>query len=276
MLALMRGSRGFTLIETLMVVGLIGILATLSLVPIGDSLDQAKYDRTLAQMMTIRGALLGEKLSSSTKVSFGYLGDLGSIPTTAHGLSALWQQPNDLNAWKITPEFRMGTGWNGPYLFDQGAGGVDYSKDAWGNSYVYDPDSDPATLTSYGADQAAGGFGLNSDITLTIPLLRQKYNLHGLILDQGNPWSGSLEVELNLPDPATGDVGTKSYTIESSDAGAFLFEKVPPGIRSVTLFLPTKTAASVTYGPYLVTVDQPHTLLLLGTAAHPLDLSAAP
>lgn len=259
-----------------MVVSLIGILATLSLFPVGETLDQSKYELTLNQMKQIRNALVGEMNSTSVKSRFGYLGDVGGIPSAAEGLSALWAQPSGISTWQMTPGFRIGSGWNGPYLFDQGVSGVDYSKDAWGTAYVYDPDSDPATLTSYGADLVAGGSGLNSDITLTIPQNRQWYSVHGLILDNGNPWSGSLEVEINLPDPTTGDVISKSSTIVSGDDGAFLFEKIPPGIRSLTLYLPTKNSPTVTYGPYIITVDQPHTLVIYGTADHQLDLSAAP
>jgi type II secretion system protein G len=276
MLFIMRDKRGFTLIETLMVVSLIGILASLSILPVGDTLDQSKYELTLNQMKQIRNALVGELNSTSTKSRFGYLGDVGGLPSAAEGLKALWEQTSGISSWQMTPEFRIGSGWNGPYLFDQGISGVDYTKDAWGNSYLYDPDSDPATLTSYGADLAAGGSGLNSDITLTIPKNRQSYSVHGLILDNGDPWSGSLEVEINLPDPTTGDIVSKSSTIVSGDQGAFLFDKITPGIRSLTFYLPTKNAPTVTYGPYIITVDQPHTLVIYGTAGHQLDLSAAP
>ncbi len=272
----MRDKTGFTLIETLMVISLIGILAALSMIPIGDTLDQKKYDITVNQMNLIRSALLGEMSANPAKSRFGFLGDLGALPTSVQGLKALWEIPADIESWKLSPEFRTGSGWSGPYLTDQGTGGVDYTKDAWGNPYLYDPDSDPATLTSYGADQAAGGTGLNSDITLTIPKARQQYTLHGLILKSGGQWSGSLDVELNVPDPTTGTLATRDTTISSGDQGAFVFNKVPPGVRSLTLYLPSKAHPGVTYGPYIVTVDQPHTLVIYGTAEHPLDLSAAP
>ena len=273
----MLGRQGFTLIEILMVMALIGILATLSLIPLNDSLDQAKFDQTLNQMKQIRSALVGEMLNSnSTKLRFGYLGDLGKLPTTAQGLTALWEQPSGFDPWESDAPSRIGSGWNGPYLMDQGVAGVDYAKDAWSTPYVYDPDSDPVTLISRGADRGVGGTGINADITLTLPLNRLNYTVHGVMLDHGNPWSGSCDVEINYPHPDTGKITSKSYTIQSTDSGAFAFDHIPPGVRSITFFLPSKSSPVVTYGPYIITVDQPHTLVKFGTADHPLDLTSAP
>ncbi|MBU6152773.1 MAG: type II secretion system protein GspG [Bdellovibrionales bacterium] len=271
----MRNTRGFTLIEALMVVSLVGILAAISLVPTRDSLDQARYDETLNHMKQIRTALVGEMSAISTKSRFGYLGDIGALPTITQGLAALLETPTGISSWRTYTQFRINSGWNGPYLFDHFSGEADPSRDAWGTAYVYDPDSDPATVISLGADRATGGTDLNSDITLTIPVNRQQYFVNGLVLDHGNPWSGSLEVEINSPDPASGEIGSRSYTILREDQGAFQFNRVPPGIRSLTFFLPSKASARVTYGPYIITVDQPHTLAVFGTADHPLDLRAA-
>jgi len=276
MIPSMRDERGFTLIELLMVLGLLGILATFSLLPVGDTLDQAKFDSTVNQMRRIRNALIGEMNSPGSKSHFGYIGDMGALPTVTQGLTALWSIPDGYDPWGLKDEARIGVGWNGPYLGDQGVAGVDYSKDAWGTSYVYDPSADPITLTSYGADRASGGTGLNADITLTIPFNRIQYSVHGVILKSGNPWSGSLEVEIHYPDPDSSSVISRSIVIGSGDSGAFRFDKIPPGIRSITLYLPDKSTSTVVYGPYIVSVDQPNTLVKFGTAEHPLDLSAAP
>jgi type II secretion system protein G len=272
----MNDRRGFTLTETMMVLSLIGILVALSTLPIGDSIDQAKYDRTLDRMKRIRAALIGEPQSPSKRSSFGYVGDVGSLPSLTQGLSALWSKPSEIIAWQTHSSQRSWTGWNGPYLIDQGLMGVDYSNDAWETPFEYNPDSDPATLISYGANRLPGGSELDADITLVIPKNRIQYSVHGLLLDKGDPYSGSLEVEINIPDPDTGGLTSKVYSMVPGDLGAFLFEKIPPGVRSLFFHLPTKASPSITYGPYIITVDHPHTLFVYGTAAAPLDLSAAP
>jgi general secretion pathway protein G len=78
--------------------------------------------------------------------------EVGNYPTSAEGLKALVASPGGAK------------GWNGPYLKK---GGV--PLDPWNNEYQYKrPGSNgqPYDLLSYGADNAAGGEGDNTDITL--------------------------------------------------------------------------------------------------------------
>lgn len=276
MLIPMRNQRGLTLIEILMALALIGILAALSSMPIGDTLEQAKWDSTLEEMKQIRAALIGETHSTLSRSKFGFLGDMGTLPSSIQGLTPLWIQPAGFNAWTESPAYRIGSGWSGPYLLGQGVSETDYAKDAWETNYVYDADSNPITLTSLGADRVAGGTGLDADLILTIPLNRVSYSVHGVMLNNGTPWTGSCEVEIHYPDPSTAAIKSDLYTIVSGDAGAFTFSNIPPGVRSLSFYLPTKAAPTVTYGPYIISVDQPHTQVIYGTAEHPLDLSAAP
>ena len=86
--------------------------------------------------------------------TFGYWGDVGSLPTLAQGLSALWSNPG-LPAWNMNASSRIGTGWNGKYL-NQAYLGADYSKDAWGRPYLYDPTAIPPTLASFGRNVDSG------------------------------------------------------------------------------------------------------------------------
>lgn len=198
----------------------------------------------------------------AVRKSFGYLGDVGSLPTLAQGLSALWANPG-LPAWSMNSTTRIGSGWNGKYL-NQAYLGADYSKDGWGRSYLYDPTTTPPTLTSLGADGAVGGVGLNTDISVSIPLGMRASNVQGVILNKGSEWSGNAEVELNAPNGA-GVLAQTLVGVIPADKGAFQLASVPQGIRSATVYIPSKAAVIQTQGPFLFTLDRATASVILQT-----------
>ena len=73
--------------------------------------------------------------------------DIGKYPTTAQGLKALRERPNDVH------------GWDGPYL------PKDIPMDPWGNPYQYLGDHNSFSLISYGADGKLGGKAEDTDLT---------------------------------------------------------------------------------------------------------------
>jgi general secretion pathway protein G len=117
--------RGFTLIEVLVVIIILGLIASLVVPRITGRLDEAKVEATKIQMRAIKDALEQYKL------------DNGTYPTTEQGLKALVEKPN-------TPP--LPSRWR-PYL-DK------LPQDAWGRDFVYlSPGINrPFELRSLGAD----------------------------------------------------------------------------------------------------------------------------
>lgn len=134
-----RAARGFTLIEIMVVVVIIGLLAAAILPNIFSRVSDAQITRAKADIRSIETALLMFKL------------DNYKYPSTDLGLAALAQRPND-------PTIR--TYPDGGYL-------KAIPKDPWKNPYQYVfPGTRGQTydLYSFGADQQEGGEGENADI----------------------------------------------------------------------------------------------------------------
>lgn len=132
-----RAQTGVTLIEMLVVVTIIGLFVALVGPKLWNKVDYSRVTAARTQIQNFMTALGNYKL------------DTGTFPTTEQGLQALRTKPTDLNQW------------NGPYM-------QDIPKDPWGHDYVYKypgEHGDEPEIVCYGQDGAAGGDGLNADIT---------------------------------------------------------------------------------------------------------------
>lgn len=131
--------RGFTLIEIMVVVVILGILAALVVPQVMNRPDQAKVTVAKGDIKAISAALDMYKL------------DNYSYPSTQQGLDALVEKPGG------NPQPKN---WNRDGYLKR------VPKDPWGNEYQY---LSPGThgqfdLYSYGADGKQGGSELNADI----------------------------------------------------------------------------------------------------------------
>ncbi|MEM1410143.1 MAG: type II secretion system major pseudopilin GspG [Pseudomonadota bacterium] len=132
-----REERGFTLLELLVVLVILGLLAALVAPRVLGYLGGAKADAARVQI---------ERLASS--IDFYHL-DTGSYPTEAQGLKILIEKPASASTW------------NGPYL----AKG-ELPMDPWGRPYLYKIPGERTAFDIYtlGADGVPGGEGDNADI----------------------------------------------------------------------------------------------------------------
>ena len=131
-------TRGFTLIEILVVITIIGAVMAFAANKIFGQGDEAKSRLVKAQLAEIGGKLDLLKL------------DVGRYPTSSEGLKALLQNPSGM------------TNWNGPYVRNE-----EQIKDPWSRDYVYTSPGQRGAydLVSLGADGQAGGEGPNRDVT---------------------------------------------------------------------------------------------------------------
>lgn len=243
-----KSQSGFTLIEILMALVLIGILTYVSLQVISGSVSDARFDETVQEMHVIADAIVGNKnlQEGGSRTSFGYFGDVGALPSAIGDLTT---KPGTVSAYTVSTTNRTGYGWNGPYL-QTGDNNADYTTDAWGTAYVYD--SAAGTLKSYGADKVAGGTSFNQDILLSFPTSERLATVSGFVSSAGGPPAIACKVQLNYPD---GNGGLTQSLQDMGANGSFSFTNVPYGVRSIAVGCPDM--ATIKIGPVVITVDKP-------------------
>jgi hypothetical protein len=178
---------------------------------------------------------------------------VGALPASIANLLTL---PGGTAAFAMNSGIRFGLGWSGPYLTGENSAS-DYAKDSWGNAIVYTPGATPPTLVSLGADGLVGGTGFNQDITVTLPPEQTTATVSGFICQSGGPFTASAQVELNRPD-GSGALTQTEVSLLPADKGQFSFSNVPMGIRSITVYVPSKASPSQTLGPIVITLAQPN------------------
>lgn len=129
--------RGFTLLELLVVLAILGFLATIAVPQVLKYLSGAKTKTAAIQVQQLGATLDLYRL------------DIGRYPTDEQGLEALLEPPPDAENW------------NGPYLKKQ-----NMLMDPWGNIFDYRHPGRHGEYDLYtlGADEAEGGEGEDQDI----------------------------------------------------------------------------------------------------------------
>lgn len=133
-------SAGFSLLEMLVVLVIIGLIASLVGPRLFSRVDSSKVQVAETQARMLRGAVETYRL------------EVGRLPGADEGLGVLYTPPADA---------RQRNRWRGPYLDEP------VPMDPWGNPYEYSipgRDGMPFALYSLGADGARGGEGNDADI----------------------------------------------------------------------------------------------------------------
>ncbi len=131
---------GFTLLEMIVVLVIIGLIMGLVGPRLFGQADKAKVQTAQTQVKMLRGALQTMRL------------DISRWPTEQEGLLLLTNKPANADAAR---------GWAGPYLDEA------VPSDPWGQPYQYSPQpsgNNPFTLYSFGADGKLGGQGQDADV----------------------------------------------------------------------------------------------------------------
>src|SRR5271169_5805273 len=133
------GQRGFTLVEMLVVITIIGLIMGLIGPRVLNYLSESKGKAARIQLQSFSSAL-----------DLFYL-DAGRFPSTSEGLAALVQRTPGVAAW------------NGPYLK-----GGSLPNDPWSHPYLYRSPGErgPYDIVSYGSDGQEGGTGIAADISV--------------------------------------------------------------------------------------------------------------
>ena len=134
--------KGFTMVELMAMLIIIGLLATLVVTKVATKIDQARVTTTKANLKSLHSAVNQFKM------------DTGRFPSEDEGLMELVEQASDVINWEP-----------GGYLET-----TEIPKDGWGNEFIYErfPESGkPFVIKSFGSDGEEGGEDYDADLYST-------------------------------------------------------------------------------------------------------------
>ncbi|MEE9441916.1 MAG: prepilin-type N-terminal cleavage/methylation domain-containing protein [candidate division Zixibacteria bacterium] len=213
-MACLDNNKGFTLIELVAVIIIVGILAAIAAQKIGSVAENIKAEETMLEMEILAHAIVGNELlyDNGVRSDFGYVGDIGAFPPN---LDALTSNPG------------YGT-WNGPYIknsFEQLSS--DFKQDSWQVDYILSG----TQITSSGS-----GNNIVKYICGSVDGILYN-NVEGNIFDlDGTPPGDSLNafisIRLTFPNGA-GGYSTLSKTPDKG--GYFQFDSIPIGNHTLEI-----------------------------------------
>ncbi len=217
-----RSTNGYSLIELIVVIVIVGILAGVTMRSLRSANDTSRTEETKAELNRLAEAIVGtpDQSVGGVRTSYGYIGDNGSLP------------PN-LSALLTNPGYST---WNGPYIHDQlSIGGNDeFTRDAWGVAYVYNTAT--ATITSTGGGTSISRKLAANPTDLTIN------RVTATVVDlkkhcPGATYRDSVKFVLSVPNGSGSLVNRIKYP---SNDGYVQFDSIPIGLHELrTIYLPT-------------------------------------
>lgn len=202
--------QGFSLIELLIVIIIIGIMTSLAMQSMTALVKDARAIKTEREMEMLSKAIVGDPsvMSGGARADFGYVGDVGAFPSS---LQDLYFNPGGYATW------------SGPYIkpgFSEDVTG--FKTDEWGMAYTY---NGGVTISSTGS---------GTTITKKIANATTDYTLNqlsGTVKDANDSLPGiiyrdSVSIEITIPNGAGGTT-TKYYSPEAS--GSFTLDSLSVG-----------------------------------------------
>ena len=178
---------GFTLLELLVVVTLLGLLSLTAVAIIDNAGDQDRFENTRSRLATIRNAIIGDtsRTLNGEPMLSGYVADMGRLPSNIKELMELGSQ-TAWGEWDIE-EFELGVsptgkagilyaGWRGPYLNGTPESSGTAFRDGWGTATsTTQPNNDGwnVTLTDATATEVFTGISATA-------IAVQSYGLDGV------------------------------------------------------------------------------------------------
>ncbi len=212
---------GFTLMELLVVVLIIGVLSTVAIRTIDATRDRGLFDQTAREMRELIYAMVGnpELIANGQRVDFGFFGDMMRLP-------------NDLR--ELAENTTNSPQWRGPYLrreFLQDT--IGYRLDAWGNPYTYDP------VTGTIATLGNGKYPMTMRVCDSVTHLTNNIIIGNISDAENNPpgeRAATVGVKLILPNG-------QFYFTRPDNGGFYMFSPethgpIPIGLHKIVAYRP--------------------------------------
>ncbi len=262
-----RTERGMGLLAAILLLTVFSLGIGLAAPLVFEVIASDNTSRTADDLEALKIALAGNPrlIISSGRADYGYIGTMGTVPTS---LSQLWLQSTQA-AYSFNTVKKVGAGWVGPYVpgaFVEDLIAMD--KDRFGNSYTYtstpfvrtsDSQTVAARIQSAGMDGVAG----TADDLIQDILSAEIYSTVTGTLYKGNQTVPFATVTLNIP--VNGAVSQQTTTTNSS--GVFTFSNVTFGFRSVSI------DPKLTYEPNSATTQGGNTVKFTVTNYAPTAVS---
>lgn len=170
--------RALTLLELVVVLGILAMLASVAIRSLAPIADQARYESTQRLLDELRVAIAGHparQTLADSSVIHGVVADTGMLPSDSDDLLTRpigWidrsLQSFDSDRDSID-DITLSSGWNGPYM--QLGAGRSAILDGWGHAPLLTPNLGGLDLTSMGSDGDSIGSESGNQADITLPIL---------------------------------------------------------------------------------------------------------